>query len=240
MFVGFIRTVYKASASVSNPESKEGDVMKVVDRQQILETLSWRYATKKFDSAKKISDSDWKVLSESLRLAPSSYGLQPWKFILVENKQVRRELTPLSWNQTQVEDCSHYVVFAARTAIDEAYADKWMKCLADTREIPVEKLAAYRELMFKDIVKGPRSKIADTWSQRQSYIAMGFLMETAALLGIDTCAMEGIDPPVCRRLGALRHEHVLKARSPPKHPHREDHRRPYTHHHQTYHRREGQ
>jgi nitroreductase len=169
--------------------------MKVVDRQQILETLSWRYATKKFDSAKKISDSDWKVLSESLRLAPSSYGLQPWKFILVENKQVRRELTPLSWNQTQVEDCSHYVVFAARTAIDEAYADKWMKCLADTREIPVEKLAAYRELMFKDIVKGPRSKIADTWSQRQSYIAMGFLMETAALLGIDTCAMEGIDPP---------------------------------------------
>ena len=93
--------------------------------QEILDKLHWRYAVKKFDPSQKISEADWFVLEESLRLAPSSYGLQPWKFIVVQNPEIRATLTPVSWNQTQVQDCSHYVVFATLTKIEPAYIEKF-------------------------------------------------------------------------------------------------------------------
>ena len=88
--------------------------MKKVSNDHLIESLHWRYAVKKFDSNNKISDSDWKTLEHSLILTPSSYGLQPWKFLVVQNPEVRKKLTPHSWNQTQVADCSHFVVFAAK------------------------------------------------------------------------------------------------------------------------------
>ena len=168
--------------------------------QEILDKLQWRYAVKKFDPSQKISEADWFVLEESLRLAPSSYGLQPWKFIVVQDPEIRATLTPVSWNQTQVQDCSHYVVFATLTKIEPAYVEKFVRKMAQVREVDVASLENYKNMMVSDLVNGPRSAIAKWWSQRQSYIAMGMLMETAALLNIDSCPIEGIDPPAYDRI----------------------------------------
>lgn len=167
-----------------------------MEPNQIIDSFNWRYATKKFDSNKKISSRDWNVLSESLRLAPSSFGLQPWKFLVVQNKETLKKLTPLSWNQTQVEDCSHYIVFATMSKVTEEHVKKFINKTAEVRgQSPDDKgLKAYQDVIINDVVKGPRSEIAKWWAQRQSYIAMGFLMQTAALLKIDTCPMEGLDP----------------------------------------------
>jgi nitroreductase len=171
-----------------------------IQPQEILEKLQWRYAVKKFDPSKKISEADWFILEESLRLAPSSYGLQPWKFIVVQDPKIRAALTPVSWNQTQVEDCSHYVVLATLTKIEVAYVEKFVAKIAQVRELDVASLENYKNLMVSDLVNGPRSAIVQWWSQRQSYIAMGMLMETAALLDIDACPLEGIDPAAYDRI----------------------------------------
>ncbi len=160
----------------------------------IIEKLNWRYATKQFDSSKKIPESDWNILEESLRLAPSSYGLQPWKFIVIQNPELRKKLKAVSWDQPQVEDSSHFVVLTTLKKIDAAHVKKFINSMAQQRGIETSSLKSYEELMSGDIIKGPRSAIAGFWAQRQAYIAMGFLMETAALMNIDACPMEGLDP----------------------------------------------
>jgi len=161
---------------------------------ELTAALEWRYATKKFDADKKIAASDWKALEASLVLAPSSYGLQPWKFIVVENPELRAKLKPVSWNQTQITDASHLVVLASKEKITEEDVAAFMKLNADVRGMPIEMLEGYQSAIIGDLVKGPRSAMVDTWAQRQTYIAMGFIMEAAAMLKVDTCALEGLDP----------------------------------------------
>ena len=109
-----------------------------MNHAKIQEALEWRYATKKFDASKKISDQDWKTLTESLKLAPSSYGVQPWKFLVIENPQVREQLKPVSWGQTQVTDASHYVVFLYKEGIDEAYINQYINRIAEVRNTSLE------------------------------------------------------------------------------------------------------
>lgn len=167
---------------------------------QLLTALNWRYAVKKFDPTKKIPQEQWHALEESLRLAPSSYGLQPWKFFLIETPALREQLRLQSWNQSQVTDCSHYVVFATRTEITETDIDRHIERMVEVRGVPRESLNGFKDGTLGDLVKGPRSAVIKWWAQRQSYIAMGFLMESAAHLGIDTCAMEGLDPAAYDRL----------------------------------------
>lgn len=162
---------------------------------QLIEKLKWRYAVKKFDVQKKISTTDWSVLEEALILTPSSYGLQPWKFLVVQDTKTRKLLTPQSWNQSQVEDCSHFVVFAARNVLDESYLDFFFQEISKTRGVPAESLAGYRKAIGSDLLTGPRSKMVLEWATRQTYIALGNLMTCAAFLNIDACPMEGIVPP---------------------------------------------
>ncbi|MFS4457813.1 NAD(P)H-dependent oxidoreductase [Bdellovibrio sp. HCB2-146] len=161
--------------------------------QSIKEALEWRYAVKQFDKTKKITDQDWQSLTESLKLAPSSYGLQPWKFLVIENTEVREKLRAVSWNQSQVTDSSRYVVFTYKEKLDVDFVDNYLKRISQVRNVPVESLTGFRDMMIENLIKGPRSQTIDAWAQRQSYIAMGFLMETAALLKIDACPMEGLD-----------------------------------------------
>ncbi len=168
--------------------------MTPIQDKTIIERLNWRYATKKFDSQKKISEAHWATLAESLRLAPSSYGLQPWQFLIVQSSDLRDQLTPFTWNQTQVKDCSHYVVLTYKKKMDETYIQNFIAKNAEVRDIPASNLDDYKKLMIDNLVKGPRSETINWWAQRQCYIAMGFLMETAALLEIDTCPIEGLDP----------------------------------------------
>jgi nitroreductase len=163
--------------------------------KQLLHALQWRYATKVFDATKKIPADVWSALEKSLVLTPTSYGLQPYQFLVVQDAAKRAALLPNSWGQKQVVDCSHFVVFTARTEMKEADVDKLISRTVELRKLPVGTLDAYRGMMIGDVVNGPRGKIAHEWAARQVYIALGNLMTCAAVLGVDACPMEGINPP---------------------------------------------
>ncbi|MGA2242026.1 MAG: NAD(P)H-dependent oxidoreductase [Verrucomicrobiota bacterium] len=162
--------------------------------QRLLDALQWRYATKVFDATRKIPADVWQTLERALVLTPTSYGLQPYRFLVINDPVKRAELLPHSWNQKQVVDASHFVVFTARTKITDADVTKIIQRTSDIRKIPAESLNFYRDMMLGDIVNGPRGKIAHEWAARQAYIALGNLMTCAAVLGVDACPMEGLSP----------------------------------------------
>ena len=160
----------------------------------LLDALKWRYATKKFDPSKKISAAEWATLEQALVLTPSSYGLQPWKFLVITDAALKAKLRPVSWNQSQIEDCSHLVVFLAKEDITEADVDRFVARIAEVRGVTAESLAGYKGFMMGDLVNGPRHAVIGEWAARQAYLAFGNFMTAAALLGIDTCPIEGLDP----------------------------------------------
>jgi nitroreductase len=162
--------------------------------EQLLTALNWRYATKAFDSTKKIPADTWQTLEQSLVLTPTSYGLQPYQFLVISDPTKRAELLPHSWGQKQVVDASHFVVFTARTEMKEADVDRFIKRTKDVRMLPEGAFNPYRDMMIGDIVNGPRGKKAHEWAARQAYIALGNLMTCAAVLGVDACPMEGLVP----------------------------------------------
>jgi len=162
---------------------------------ELLKALEWRYATKAFDPTKKIPADTWQSLERALVLTPTSYGLQPYQFLVVSDPAKRTELLPHSWGQKQVVDASHFVVFAAKTKMTEADVNKLIERTVEIRKLPApEALGTYRFMMLGDVVNGPRGKIAHEWATRQTYIALGNLMTCAAVLGIDACPMEGLVP----------------------------------------------
>lgn len=165
-----------------------------IPESQLLEALNWRYATKTFDSERKIPTETWKTLEETLVLSPSSFGLQPYRFLVVENAAIREQLLPHSWNQRQVVDASHYVVFAGRTAMTEIEIDRFLDRIVELRGTPRESLEGYRGMMYGSLLSPGAETRIPQWSARQAYIALGNLMTSAALLGIDTCAIEGFVP----------------------------------------------
>lgn len=177
--------------------------MNHLNPQQLLQALNWRYATKVFDATKKIPDDVWQALKQALVLTPSSYGLQPYKFLVVESPAKRAELLPHAWNQKQVVDASHFIVLTAQTKVTEADVDRLIKHTSHRRQIPAGALDSYRGMMVGDLIKGPRGKIAHEWATRQTYIALGNLMTCAAVLGVDACPMEGFSPPEFDRLLGL-------------------------------------
>jgi nitroreductase len=169
-------------------------IMNPATIKSLLESLNWRYATKAFDPAKKIPADVWSALEQTLVLTPTSYGLQPYQFVIVQDPAKRAALLPHSWGQRQVVDCSQFVVFTARTEVVEADIDRFLQRASEVRGVPVAALATYRGMIVGDLVNGPRGKVAAEWAARQSYIALGNLMTAAAVLAVDACPMEGIDP----------------------------------------------
>ena len=161
---------------------------------QLLESLRWRYAVKQFDASRKIPADAWKALEEALVLSPSSYGLQPWRFVVVADPGIRAKLRPVSWNQSQVTDASHYVVFAAKDRVTEADVDAFVKRTAEVRGVAPETMAGYRKMMVANVANGMAPDVQRHWAALQTYIALGNFMTSAAVLGIDTCPMEGLDP----------------------------------------------
>lgn len=168
--------------------------MAMVSEAGLLEQLHWRYATKRFEPGRKIPPATWDTLEQALVLSPSSYGLQPWKFIVIQDAALREKLQTVSWNQTQVTECPHYVVFAVRRKMTEAQVDRFIARTAEVRGITVESIKFYRDMILGDVVHGPRGAVAQEWAARQAYIALGGLMTAAALLGVDACPMEGLNP----------------------------------------------
>ncbi|MDG2991826.1 nitroreductase family protein [Candidatus Synechococcus calcipolaris G9] len=165
-----------------------------VSLDDVLQQLQWRYATKKFDASKKIPESTWRVLEQSLVLAPSSFGLQPWKFFVVTDPELRQELVNHSWGQKQVVDASHLVVLAIKKGINTEDVDRYLARQAAVHQVPIENLQKYGDVVKGFLEKPPYPLDMDDWSTRQVYLALGQLMTAAAMLGIDTCPMEGFNP----------------------------------------------
>lgn len=161
---------------------------------QLINALSWRYAVKKFDPAKKIPAVDWQALEQALVLAPSSIGLQPWKFFVVTDPAVKARLGAASWRQAQPADCSHFVVFAVRRDLGAEHVDRHIGRMAEVRGIAVETLAKFRTMTMGNLDRARAEGRLDTWQEHQIYIALGQFMAAAAFIGIDTCPMEGIEP----------------------------------------------
>ncbi len=161
----------------------------------LIQTLQQRYATKQFDPSRKIPVDLWATLEHSLLLTPSSFGLQPWKFLVVTDPAIRESLVAHSWGQRQVAEASHLLVLAVKKQTGEADINKLIKTTADTRGIPAEALEGYRQMML-----GSQAMMTVDWAARQAYIALGQFMLAAATLGLDTCPMEGFLAPEYDRI----------------------------------------
>lgn len=159
---------------------------------QIIDDLNWRYATKAFDPEKKVSEEDLETLLESLRLTPSSFGLQPWAFVVVETQEILDQLVPVSWNQQQVAQASHTVVLCRKDSMDEAYVDSYIADLCQKRGMKIEDMGGFSKVI-KDFLSKHSEESLINWMSDQVYIALGQLMAIAATMKIDACPMEGFD-----------------------------------------------
>jgi nitroreductase len=177
--------------------------MKTIAPDQLLEQLNWRYATKQFDPSRKIPAAEWAALEEAIRLAPSSLGVQPWVFVVVNDPEVRKQLREASWGQPQITDASHMVVFAAKKDITEADVDHYMQRIADVRGVSLSDLAGFRGMVTGGVLEGKDTATRAIWTSRQAYIPIGVLLTSAALMGLDACPMEGINPAEYNRILGL-------------------------------------
>jgi nitroreductase len=157
-----------------------------------IENLNWRYATKKFDATKKVSSQDLEILKDAIQLTASSYGLQPYKVLIIENKEIREQLQPAAWNQAQITESSHLIVFANNTKFSSINIDSYVDNVSITRNIKQNDLESYSNFM-KSKINPLSSEAKKNWTAKQTYIAVGNLLSAAAFLKIDTCPMEGFE-----------------------------------------------
>lgn len=168
--------------------------MNPIPSGQLLGQLMWRYATKVFDSTRTIPGELWSDLEEALVLTPSSFGLQPWKFLVLTDRTLRELLVSHAWGQRQVADASHLVVFCIRRKLGPAEIDAYLARIQEVRGTPPGALDGFRKMMMSSLVEGGLSPVIDEWATRQVYIALGNFMTAAAVVGIDTCPLEGFVP----------------------------------------------
>lgn len=159
----------------------------------MIESLQWRYATKKFDPTKKLSEAQLQELMDAIQLSASSFGLQAYRIALVTDPAIRAKVREHGWGQSQITDASHLFAFMTMKSIDETYVKNYIALIAKTRGIPTESLKGYEDMMMGTIKTRTPEEIAG-WLRAQAYIASGFLLTAAAHMGIDTCPMEGFDP----------------------------------------------
>ena len=159
--------------------------------ETLIKQLQWRYAVKFFDPQKKIPEETISQILQSLILTPSSYGMQPWKFFIINDETKKKELRKISYDQAQITDCSHLIVLAAKTKITQKEIDEWIKQISQIQQKPLSKLESYREMITQSIGKMPQEK-QHQWAKNQVYIALGQLLCTLSMLKIDACPMEGI------------------------------------------------
>ena len=158
----------------------------------LLESLNWRYATKKYDASKKISPEDLETLKEATKLSVSSMGLQPFKVIIIENPELRAKLAPAGYNQSGITDASQLFVFAVENNVGARQIEAYMKNISETREIPVESLQGFSDMILGSIA-GLDQEGRNNWSIKQAYLALSTLINTAAVLKIDATPMEGFN-----------------------------------------------
>ena len=156
------------------------------------EDLNWRYATKKFDTNKKLSQVELNALLESIQLTASSYGLQPYEVVVIEDPSIKENLKAVSWDQNQLTDASHVIVFANYKEITQKHIEAYLENIRKTRELNVTDLEGLKDMLSNTILAlSPKEQ--SIWAAKQTYIALGNLLSAAANLKIDTCPMEGFD-----------------------------------------------
>ena len=163
-----------------------------MELNSVITQLNWRLATKSFDPNKKITDGNIGLLSEALRLTPSSYGLQPWKFLIIKNTEIKEKLLLASYGQKQVVDASHLIVLCTKTSIDQTNVEQYIQNTAQTRGLSLEALGGFKG-MLSGFVGAKSKEELRSWAVKQVYIALGNLLTTCAVASIDTCPMEGFD-----------------------------------------------
>lgn len=159
----------------------------------LLESLNWRYATKQYDATKKISAEDLETLKEVTKLSVSSYGLQPYKVLIVENPELRAKLRAVAWNQSAITDASHLFVFAVEKNLGEKQVQAYMENISQTRGIPVEALEGFSGMIHNAINGLPDENAKQNWAKKQAYLALSTFINTAAYLKLDATPMEGFD-----------------------------------------------
>lgn len=165
-----------------------------ISTAQLLTQLEWRYATKKFDSTRAISTPVWEAIERALVLTPSSFGVQPWKFIVITNHDLKEQLVAHTFGQRQVADASHLVVFAANATVTKEDIDAYIERISTVRQSSVATLEPYRQRLIGTLIDGPRAKGISEWASQQAYIALGNFLTSAALLGVDACPIGGFNP----------------------------------------------
>ena len=167
-----------------------------------LENQNWRYATKKFDSTKKVSTENLNTLKEAMRLSSSSYGMQPYKIIMVENPEVRSQLQPAAWGQSQIVDASHLLFFANITNFGNEDIDAVLNVFTTERALPANALDGYGGFI-KSKIATLSEEVKNVWTSKQTYLALGNLLNAAAELKIDVTPMEGFDPTAVNEILGL-------------------------------------
>ena len=160
----------------------------------VLAQLNWRYATKKFDPAKTIAPDLWAKLEQAVVLSPSSYGLQPWTFVVVTDPAVRKQLQAVGYNQPQIVDASHLVVFCAKKPPTAADVDAHVARTAAVRGTTPDALDGFRQMMLGALSR-MTPEAATEWAAKQCYLALGVFLSGAAMMGVDACPMEGFQSP---------------------------------------------
>ena len=164
----------------------------VKTNSEIIENLQWRYATKKFDPEKKLDQTDLDTILDSLQLTASSYGLQPYEVFVVSDMETRKKLKKAAWDQPQLTEASHVLIFANLKSLDKNYVNTYLDNIAKTRDLTREDLKGLEEMLENTTLQMSPSEQSE-WAARQAYIALGNLLTTAATLKIDACPMEGFE-----------------------------------------------
>lgn len=169
----------------------------------LLDKLNWRYATKVFDPSMKVSEDKLNFLKEAIRLSVSSYGLQMYKVLIIENPEIRKELRKASWDQTQITDASHLFIFCNYTINHDQHVDDYIQLVIDTQQPTDEQgLKKYAE-SIKSNIANMTSKERKSWTEKQTYLALNSLIIACADRQIDACPMEGFDKQAYNRLLGL-------------------------------------
>ena len=159
----------------------------------ILDALEWRYAVKKFDDKASLTEQQILEVKNAFNLSASSYGLQPYKMIVVQNPDLKEKLVPASYGQQQILQSAALLVFAVRTDFGMDYIDQYFEDMSVKRQIPLENLEGYKNFMKGSFANKSEDEIL-SWATNQVYLTMGHMLVSLAALKIDACPMEGLDP----------------------------------------------
>ena len=166
------------------------------NKERILDAIKYRRATRKYDGSKKISDEDINFILEVARLSPSSVGSEPWKFLVIQSKALREKLKAFSWGMAgQLDDCSHLIIILAKKNArydSEFLIDSMRRRGVEEKDIPAT-VAKYKDLQINDAKTAESERALFDWASKQTYIALGNMMTVAAMIGIDTCPIEGFN-----------------------------------------------